>query len=207
MEDHKDIGILIKNRMEYAEKEELFDFDSEWLAIKPIVKKNNFITWRLNTFNIYYLIFLIASLSLLLYYIFLLPKQELVKNAKVSGVLETITVKKDSNSNKPVSNSKNVSLSNHSVITPYNKSGDLTLGVSKETKDSANKNSLGPVITPFPVSDTLSRLKVNIELQTVQATELQQKPKQNKPVITLNKQDTIIKTDTLRKVKTKKIFK
>lgn len=93
MEDHKDIGILIKNRMEYAEKEELFDFDSEWLAIKPIVK-NNFITWRLNTFNIYYLIFLIASLSLLLYYIFLSPKQELVKNAKVSGVLETITVKR-----------------------------------------------------------------------------------------------------------------
>lgn len=97
-------------------------------------------------------------------------------------------------------------MSNHSVITPYNKSGGRTLGVSKETKDSANKNSLGPVITPFPVSDTLSRLKVNVELQSVQAAELQQEPKQNKPVITLNKQDTIIKTDTLRKVKTKRFL-
>jgi hypothetical protein len=206
MEDHKDIGILIKNRLEYAEKEELFDFDSEWQAIKPIVKKNNFVTWRANAFNIYYLIFIIASISLLLYYIFLLPKQEPAHNLKKIGEIETSKAKKDNNSRKPVKD-KNITSSNHSSIAPYNKSGDLILSASNETKDSVNKNSLNPSIAPFVATDTASSMRVNSELLTSQSSEPQHVPKQNKPVITLNKQDTIIKTDTLRKVKTKKIFK
>jgi len=204
MEDHKDIGILIKNRLQYAEKEESFDFDAEWQTIKPLVKKSNFFAWRANSFNIYYLIFITTSITLILFYLFFTPKQEIAENVTKNGEV-AITTKEGNNAGKQSRNDKNGMLGNHSGTSHFNKSGYLTSAASKETKDSSDKNLIAPVIVPFQVADTLTNIIVNSEAQTVQAP--QQEAKKNKPVITLNKQDTIIKTDTLRKVKTKRIFK
>ncbi|WP_028980615.1 hypothetical protein [Sporocytophaga myxococcoides] len=206
MEDHKDIGILIKNRLKYAEKEKSFDFDGEWQTIKPIVLKNNFATWRASTFNIYYLIFITISITLILFYLFIGPKQEVTENIKKDGG-ETITIKKWNIAGKTAGNDKDLSSSNHSGSSQINKSGQFTSAVSIEVKDSADKNSVVPVVSSFQNADTLTNFRVNLESQTVQPNPPLQESKKNKPVITLNKQDTIIKTDTLRKVKTKKIFK
>ncbi|MBO9703229.1 MAG: hypothetical protein J7604_23645 [Sporocytophaga sp.] len=206
MEDHKDIGILIKNRLKYAEKGDSFDFDGEWQAIKPIVQKNNFVTWRLNTFNIYYLIFITTSITLILFYLFFASKPDLAENATKNG-RETITIKEGNIANKTSRIDKDLNSNNHSGSNQFNKSGQLTSTVSIEAKDSADKNSIVPVISSFQIADTLTNSQVNSEAQTVQSTPPLQEAKKNKPVITLNKQDTIIKTDTLRKVKTKKIFK
>lgn len=207
MEDHKDIGILIKNRLQYAEKEEPFDFDVEWQAIKPLVKNNNFLTWRSNAFNIYYLLFITTSITLILFYLFVTTKQDIAENVKNNEGGQTITIKGENKVNKAVRNDKNEIVKNHSGSNQFNNSGYLNSSASKEAKDSSDKNSLiNPVIIPFQVADTISNFKINSESQTVQAPQ-QQETKKNKPVITLNKQDTIIKTDTLRKVKTKRIFK
>jgi hypothetical protein len=194
----EDIGNIFKKRLQETESDVKFDAELEWFFVKPKVRKLNFLTKGFYHFNIYYVFVGVMLISALLF----IRNFNTGKNVTRDNA---INLRNERNSKITSEKQEIYSEKESSVLPMIQASKDLkgghefSISIQQDTNSNISLPSQPTFVNILNTTKDTTTLR-NIEINN-DATH------SKKPVVIINRQDTITSVDTLRKIKTRRVFK